>query len=109
MKQSPYDKDFPPLERRTDENTRVYARPYVTANTIDSQGWVQHASASDEVLNWHTRNVVCQNKALTKIDSKLDSLAIKTYGLASQMEHFSEEFQRIYAAQSQQAKKWMHN
>ncbi|KAI9116640.1 hypothetical protein K1719_012298 [Acacia pycnantha] len=95
MMQSPYDKDFPLLERRTDENTRVSTRPFMIPNTIDSQGRVQHASTSYEVLNWQTQNVVCQNTALTKIDSKLDSIAIKIDGLASQMEHFSEEVQRL--------------
>lgn len=48
---NPYDKDFPHLKRKFDENTRVFARPYVIPNTVNSQEHYQ-SSASDEVLNW---------------------------------------------------------
>ncbi|KAI9086870.1 hypothetical protein K1719_031193 [Acacia pycnantha] len=33
-----YEHDFPPLERKYDQNTRVPSKPFVTPNTVDAQG-----------------------------------------------------------------------
>ncbi|KAI9126617.1 hypothetical protein K1719_002213 [Acacia pycnantha] len=45
---NPYEQDFPPLERKYNEHTRVSPRPYVVPNTIDSQGRYQ-SSAAEEI------------------------------------------------------------
>ncbi|KAI9083358.1 hypothetical protein K1719_034724 [Acacia pycnantha] len=82
---NPYEQESPLLERKYNENTRVFSRPYVVPNIVDSQGHYQ-SSAIEEVLNWKTQNVVSQNLALKRIDSKLDSLALKTDGLAYQID-----------------------
>ncbi|KAI9120297.1 hypothetical protein K1719_007330 [Acacia pycnantha] len=90
---NPYEQDFPPLERRVDQNTRVPSRPYVIPNTVDAQGIFQ-STQTEEVLNWQNQNVVCQNTTLRRIDSKLDSLATKTDGLTYQIDQLSEEVKR---------------
>ena len=87
---NPYEQDFPPLERRINQNTRIPSKPYVTPTTVDAQGNYQSIQV-EEVLNWQTQNAVCQNKTLIRIDSKLDSLAIKTDALTFQIEQMSEE------------------
>ncbi|KAI9124284.1 hypothetical protein K1719_005584 [Acacia pycnantha] len=77
-----YEHNFPPLERKYDQNTRVPSKPFVTPNTVDAQGNHQ-ASQAEEVLNWQTQNAVCQNTVLTRIDSKIDSLASKAASCTS--------------------------
>ncbi|KAI9095418.1 hypothetical protein K1719_026452 [Acacia pycnantha] len=99
-----YEHDFPPLERKYDQNTRVPSKPYVTPNTVDAQGNHQ-ASQAEEVLNWQTQNAVCQNTVLKRIDSKIDSLATKTDGLYLQLDQLSEEVKNLYFQYRQQAEK----
>ncbi|KAI9127750.1 hypothetical protein K1719_000743 [Acacia pycnantha] len=99
-----YEHDFPPLEMKYDQNTRVPSKPYVTPNTVDAQGNHQ-ASQAEEVLNWQTQNAVCQNTVLKRIDSKIDSLATKTDGLYLQLDQLSEEVNNLYFQYRQQAEK----
>ncbi|KAI9128681.1 hypothetical protein K1719_000164 [Acacia pycnantha] len=99
-----YEHDFPPLERKYDQNTRVPSKPFVTPNTVDAQGNHQ-ASQAEEVLNWQTQNAVCQNTVLTRIDSKIDSLASKTDRLYLQLDQLSEEVNNLYFQYRQQAEK----
>ncbi|KAI9083023.1 hypothetical protein K1719_035038 [Acacia pycnantha] len=99
-----YEHDFPPLERKYDQNTRVPSKPFVTPNTVDAQGNHQ-ASQAEEVLNWQTQNAVCQNTVLTRIDSKIDSLASKTDRLYLQLDQLSEEVKNLYFQYRQQAEK----
>ncbi|KAI9111993.1 hypothetical protein K1719_016889 [Acacia pycnantha] len=98
-----YEQDFPPLERKYDQN-RVPSKPYITPNTVDAQGNHQ-ASQAEEVLNWQTQNAVCQNTVLKRIDSKIDSLTTKTDGLFSQLDQLSEEVKNLYFQYRQQADK----
>ncbi|KAI9126374.1 hypothetical protein K1719_002795 [Acacia pycnantha] len=97
---NPYEQDFPPLERKYDQNTRVPSKPYVVPNIVDAQGNYQ-ATQTEEVLNWQTQNVVCQNTVLKRIDS----LTTKTDGLAYQVDQLSEEVKNLYLHQRQQASK----
>ncbi|KAI9128674.1 hypothetical protein K1719_000157 [Acacia pycnantha] len=99
-----YEHNFPPLERKYDQNTRVPSKPFVTPNTVDAQGNHQ-ASQAEEVLNWQTQNAVCQNTVLTRIDSKIDSLASKTDRLYLQLDQLSEEVKNLYFQYRQQAEK----
>ncbi|KAI9112896.1 hypothetical protein K1719_016010 [Acacia pycnantha] len=99
-----YDQDFPPLERKYDQNTRVSSKPYVIPSTVDAQGNYQ-ATQAEEVLNWQTQNVVCQNTILKRIDSKIDSLTTKTDGLTYYIDQLSEEVKNLYLHQRQQANK----
>ncbi|KAI9125414.1 hypothetical protein K1719_004030 [Acacia pycnantha] len=101
---NPYDRDFTPLERKYDQNTRVPSKPYVIPNTIDAQGNHQ-ATQAEEVLNWQTQNAVCQNTVLKRIDSKIDSLTTRTDGLSYQIDQLSEEVKNLYLHQRQQANK----
>ncbi|KAI9111085.1 hypothetical protein K1719_017960 [Acacia pycnantha] len=101
---NPYEQEFPPLEKRIDQNTRVPSKPYFVPNTVDAQGNYQ-ATQAEEVLKWQTQNAVCQNTTLKRIDSKLDSLITKTDGLAYQINQVSEEVKSLYLHQRQQAQK----
>ncbi|KAI9102936.1 hypothetical protein K1719_023375 [Acacia pycnantha] len=99
-----YEQEFPPLERRVYQNTRVPSRPYVVPNTVDVQGNYQSTQVK-EVLNWQTQNVVCQNTVLKRVDSKMDSLTTKANGLTYQIDQLSEEVKNLYLHQRQQANK----
>ncbi|KAI9078570.1 hypothetical protein K1719_039508 [Acacia pycnantha] len=99
-----YEQDFPPLERKYDQNNRVPSKPYVTPNTVAAQGNHQ-ASQAEEVLNWQTQDVVCQNTVLKRIDSKIDCLTSKTDGLFVQLNQLSEEVKNLYLQYRQQADK----
>ncbi|KAI9107286.1 hypothetical protein K1719_021674 [Acacia pycnantha] len=101
---NPYEQEFPPLERRVDQNTKVPSKPYIVPNIVDAQGNYQ-SSQAEEVLNWQTQNAVSQNIALRRIDYKLDSLTTKTDGLAYQIDQIFEEVKNLYLHHRQQAQK----
>ncbi|KAI9077221.1 hypothetical protein K1719_040792 [Acacia pycnantha] len=98
----PYEQDFPRLERKYNQTTRVSSRPYVIPTTVDAHGNYQ-ATQTEEVMNWQTQNAVAQNSVLHRIDSKIDSLTTKTEGMASQLDSLSEEVKNLYLHQRQQA------
>ncbi|KAI9086617.1 hypothetical protein K1719_031211 [Acacia pycnantha] len=65
LRSSNYEEEFPALELKTNDNTKVTRRPYVVASEVTLQG-PKLASPADKVHNWHTDNVVSQNNSFIK-------------------------------------------
>ncbi|KAJ9146940.1 hypothetical protein P3X46_029153 [Hevea brasiliensis] len=71
---SSYEADFPSLAQQTDQQTKISTRPFIHSTKVDSEGQTTPITQAEEVLNWQTKNAAVQNKALQRINSKIDQV-----------------------------------
>ncbi|KAL4299327.1 hypothetical protein AHAS_Ahas17G0089800 [Arachis hypogaea] len=96
-----YEEEFPPLVTQTDEK-KITRRPYVIPQEISPHGH-QATTPQEEVLIWHTDNVVSHNKVQLRIDHTLDTLIEKTEGLSIQLSSVAEQVDELRNRLSAQA------
>ena len=60
-----YEKEFPPLEEYSDSQGQ-------NPTTIEADGTKKKITQVEAILNWHTNNLLSQNKALSRIEKKVN-------------------------------------
>ncbi|KAI9107794.1 hypothetical protein K1719_021130 [Acacia pycnantha] len=86
-----YEHDFPPLERKYDQNTRVPSKPFVTPNTVDAQDCTSSLTSCLKKSRTYTSNI--DNK-LKKLDAELRAFIDRGY-MGSQFKQKELELQAI--------------
>ncbi|KAJ9189598.1 hypothetical protein P3X46_000872 [Hevea brasiliensis] len=91
-----YEADFPPLAQQTDQQTKISTRPFIHPTKVDSEGQTTPITQAEEVLNWQTKNAAVQNKALQRIDSKIDQVLTRTQHVDQKIDSFTAFAQNMY-------------
>ncbi|XP_058003729.1 uncharacterized protein LOC131180130 [Hevea brasiliensis] len=91
-----YEADFPPLAQQTDQQTKISTRPFIHSTKVDSEGQITPITQAEEVLNWQTKNATVQNKALQRIDSKIDQVLTRTQHVDQKIDSFTVFAQNMY-------------
>ncbi|XP_048236346.1 uncharacterized protein LOC125371404 [Ricinus communis] len=88
--------DFPPLERKENEQSKIPARPFIAKDTVQPADTLAPLSAAEEVLNWQTNNAVAQNQYLKKIDNRLSQVYEKTSSIEAHVTSFKQEALQLH-------------
>ncbi|XP_048230557.1 uncharacterized protein LOC125370129 [Ricinus communis] len=88
--------EFPPLERKENEQSKAPTRPFIMKDTIQPAGSLAPLSAAEEVLNWQTNNAVAQNRYLKKIDNRLSEVYERTSSIETHVTSFRQEASQMH-------------
>ncbi|KAH9724653.1 hypothetical protein KPL70_007564 [Citrus sinensis] len=69
-----YKESFPPLEKQTDTQTRVFSKPFVQS-PVTASGQLEEPKQYEAVLNWQTKNANAQNQTLKQLEKRIDRVA----------------------------------
>ncbi|KAI9080014.1 hypothetical protein K1719_038079 [Acacia pycnantha] len=77
VKPASYEEEFPPLQVRTNEQTRVTTRPYIPATEVTPHGTYKPITPDEEVLNWQLKTLSAITKSYTISTKRIDHLISK--------------------------------
>ncbi|GAY66325.1 hypothetical protein CUMW_247820 [Citrus unshiu] len=92
---SSYQKQFPPLEKHTDPQTKVTTKPFVHS-PITPNGHLEEPKPFEAVLNWQTQNARAQNSAFRSLDEKLEKVASQVKQTDIKVDKITTQLEQMY-------------
>ncbi|KAH9697815.1 hypothetical protein KPL71_023772 [Citrus sinensis] len=92
---SDYSSEYPPLEKRSDQNHQVWSKPFVNS-PISSSEHLEEPKPFEAVLNWQTQNARVQNASLTSLHSKVDQIAHRSSAVEIRVTSLSDQLTNLY-------------
>ncbi|KAH9697817.1 hypothetical protein KPL71_023772 [Citrus sinensis] len=90
-----YSSEYPPLEKRSDQNHQVWSKPFVNS-PISSSEHLEEPKPFEAVLNWQTQNARVQNASLTSLHSKVDQIAHRSSAVEIRVTSLSDQLTNLY-------------
>jgi hypothetical protein len=84
-------------EPHKDEQQYQSYWPYISQTTTDHTGRRVLLSLTDEVLNWQSKQALAQNHMLTRIDLKVDHIAVEVQTLKQNINPLNKLYQEKVA------------
>ena len=92
---SSYQKQFPPLEKQIDLQTKVTTKPFVHS-PVTPNGQLEEPKPFEAVLNWQTQNARAQNLAFRSLDEKIEKVAFQVKQIDTKVDKITSQLKQMY-------------
>ncbi|KAH9686215.1 hypothetical protein KPL70_014290 [Citrus sinensis] len=92
---SPYQEQFPPLEKQIDPQTKVTTKPFVHS-LVTSNGQLEEPKPFEYVLNWQTQNARAHNSVFRSRDEKIEKVAFQVKQTDTKVDKITSQLEQMY-------------